>query len=214
VESKTQSQVAGMTGQRLNADCVRVEQVRVLPPHPISRLAAKRGFNRFSSECVNAHSLRCFPLLTGRVFQFLLMKASRCGASAGQQKNERKSSQELLISQLSTPGRLRLVWLRLLSVRRSLRSSSERVGSRNCFARLLNPRLAGLRVALTGLIIIGCASCEAHPFSSNIPGVKIGRTIPVPTFWTDIKTSAGYGVATTSVLIPLAIFMRWHVSHD
>lgn len=195
------------------SDCVAESAVRFGTPDPISRLVTKRGFFVSSSERVNVCICRRL-LLAGREKQFPLMKASRREALAGQQVTKRKSSQELLTSQPSTPGLLRLVWLRLLSVRRSLRSSSERVGSRNCFARLLNPRLAGLRVALAGLVIIGCASCGAHPSFSNVSDLKNGRIIPAPAFSLLLKTSAGYGVLSTGVLLPLAFFMRWHVNHD
>ena len=132
------------------------------------------------------------------------------GLSAAGSNHEQKGTiQELLTSQLCIPGHLRLVWLRLRSVRPSSRWSSGRVGLKSCFGRPANPGAVGLRVAMAGLVIAGCASCGAHPVYPIVPGIGFGRVVPQPSFWWWFSEIS----VNTSIAIGL-FWLAWVVSGD
>jgi hypothetical protein len=188
-----------MTGQRLAADCVRGEQVRVLHPHPIGRLVARIGGWFQSERVLSVPGL----LLANRLNNFPSLVTARRVVAMGINEKGKESSQELLTSRLCIRARLRLVWLRLRSVRPSSRWSSGRVGLKSCFALQAN------RVAIGLLVLAGGVTCGASPVLPVVPGYHFGREIPVPGFW-----SYFFGIAVNTAVIIAIFWTAWVVSGD
>lgn len=128
-------------------------------------------------------------LLAVWLFPFRRLRNWRRQLAFGINRQIKGYIQEHLTSLPYTPGRARRVWLRLLSVQRSSRSSLGRGGSRNCFVRLLNPLRAGLCVVVTGVLFeAGVVDCSAAPATNwdmllpTVSNVQFAHVIASPSF--------------------------------
>jgi hypothetical protein len=155
-------------------------------------------------------------LLAVWLFSFRKLKDWRRQLAFGINRQIKGLIQEHLTSLPFTPGRARRVWLRLLSVLRSSRSSLGRGGLKSCFVRLLNPLRAGLCVVATGVLfeagVVDCSAAPATNWDMLLPtasNVQFAHVICQPSFgwWLGMQSF------NTAVVIGL-FWIFWVYSGD